>query len=134
MQFALTFVPLFFLGGGLVEAGYSVTGWFCVGSSIAIAIAGFEVPRARQRRLFRTSPFTTGERALTINEDGIAAIFPNATAQYGWQAFTRYRETELSFLLLSSSDETGLWIPKRVMSPQKIEELRYILKARLPAR
>jgi hypothetical protein len=133
-QFVLTFVPLFFLGAGLVDAGFSVAGWFCMGFAIAIAFAAYEVPRARRRRQFRTSPFAAGERVLTINANGIAAIFPNATAQYGWQAFTRCRETELSFLLLTAPYSIGLWIPKREMSPQQIEELRHILKARLPAR
>jgi hypothetical protein len=133
-QFALTFVPLFLVGAGLVDAGFSVAGWFCMGLSIAIAFAAYEVPRARRRRQFRSSPLAPGERTLAINEKGIAAVFPNATAQYGWQAFMRYRETELSFLLLTSPHTVGLWIPKREMSPQQIEELRHLLKAQLPAR
>lgn len=105
-----------------------------MGLSIAIAFAAYEVPRAQRRRQFRSSPFAAGERVLTFNENGIAAIFPNAAAQYGWQAFTRCRETELSFLLLTAPYSIGLWIPKRAMSPQQIEELRHILKARLPER
>lgn len=133
-QFALTFVPLFFVGAGLVDAGSSVAGWSCMGLSIAIAFAAYEVPRARRRRQFRTRPFASGERTLTINENGIATTFPNATAQYGWQAFTRYRETELSILLFTSPYSIGVWIPKREMSPQQIDELRHILKARLPVR
>jgi SRSO17 transposase len=105
-----------------------------MGLSIAIAFAAYEVPRARRRQQFRTSPFARGERALTINENGIATTFPNATAQYGWQAFTRYRETDLSILLFTSPYSIGVWIPKREMSPQQIDELRHILKARLPVR
>ena len=105
-----------------------------MGLSIAIAFAAYEVPRSRRRRQFRISPFAAGERVLTINERGIAAIFPNATAQYGWQAFTRYRETELSILLFTSPCSIGVWIPKREMSSQQIDELRHILKARLPVR
>jgi len=133
-QFVLTFVPLFFAGAGLVNAGSSVAGWSCMGLSIAIAFAAYEVPRARRRRQFRTSPFAAGERTLIIDENGIATTFPNAMAQYGWQAFTRYRETELSILIFTSPRTIGVWIPKREMSPQQIDELRHILKGRLPVR
>jgi hypothetical protein len=131
-QFAISFVPLFFIGAGLVGSGNTVAGFLCMGLSIAIALGAYEVPKARRRRQFRNSPLTDGERILRVNENGVAADFPNATVQYGWQAFTRYRETDLSFLLFSSADQIGVWIPKRVMSPLQIEELRHILKARLP--
>jgi hypothetical protein len=134
LQFLLTFVPLFFVGAIFVDAGFGITGWICMVLSIAVAFAAYEVPRARQRRLFGTSPLATGQRVLTFDDDGIAAIFPNSIAHYEWQAFARYRETDLSFLLLASPYRVNLWVPKREMSPQQIEELRYILNARLPAR
>lgn len=130
-QFILTFVPLFVIGAGLVDFGFSVAGWLCIGLALSIAFAVYEVPRARRRRQFRTTPSATAERALSINEKGIAATSPNGTAHYGWQAFTRYRETDLSFLLLTSPYKVSVWIPKREMSPQQIEELRHILAVRL---
>jgi YcxB-like protein len=134
LYFALTFVPLFFAGVGLVGAGFPLAGWVCVGLSITIAIATYEIPRVRRRRQFRTSPSAAEERVIKINETGVATVSPNVSAQYGWQAFTRYRETDLSFLLFGSPYVAGVWIPKRVMSPEQIEELRGILNARLPTR
>src|SRR5258708_29809394 len=68
-QFVLTFVPLFFLGAGLAASGFPAVGWFCLGLSIVIALAAYEVPRARRRRRFRTTPRATEERGLTIGND-----------------------------------------------------------------
>ena len=133
IQFGLTFVPLFFVGVGLVDAGSPVAGWSCMGLSIAIAFAAYEVPRARQRRRFRATPRATEERVLTISKDGIAAIHTYANWQREWQAFTSYRETEASFLLLIAPYTVGLYIPKRVMSPEQIKELREMLRTRLSA-
>lgn len=132
LQFALTFVPIFFLGAALGASGSEVAGWLVMGLSIAIALAGYEVPRVRRRRQFRSSLNAAGEITLVINESGIAGSFPNHKAQYEWQAFTRYRETELSILLFTSPESVGLWIPKRAASSQQIEELRRLLKKRLP--
>jgi hypothetical protein len=119
-QFALTFVPLFFVGAGLAASEFTTAGWFCMGSSFVIALAAFEVPRLRRRRRFRATPSATEARVLTIAEDGISAISPNSRCQYGWQAFTQYRETNLCFLLLSAPYAVTLYIPKRVMSPEQI--------------
>jgi len=131
-QFAISFVPLFFIGAGLIGSGDTIAGLLCMASSIAIALGAYEVPKARRRRKFRNSVSADGERVLRIDENGVAADFPYARAQYEWQAFTQYRETDLTFLLFRSTDQIGVWIPKRLMSPVQIEELRQILKARLP--
>jgi hypothetical protein len=133
VQFVLTFVPLFFLGAGLAASGFSAAGWFCVGSSIVIALAAYEVPRARLRRRFRATPRATEERGLTIGKHSIAAISPTGSWQFVWQAFAQYRETKTSFLLLTTPYTVGLYIPKREMSPEQIKELREMLKIRLSA-
>ena len=93
----------------------------------------WEVPRLRRKKHFRTSPFTAAERILTIDDRGVSAVLHNCMFRYEWEAFTRYRETQFTFLLLTSSYDGFAWIPKRVMSPPQIEELRQQLKARLLA-
>jgi len=67
-QFVLTFVPLFFLGAGLAASGFFAVGWLCVGSSIVIAHAAYEVPRVRRRRRFRDTPRAREQRVLTIGQ------------------------------------------------------------------
>jgi YcxB-like protein len=130
-QFLLSFTTLFLLGGFLITTGSSVTGWLCVGLSIATALASYEVPRILQRRVFRASPFTKGEWSITINDDGITVKFPMVKSESEWRAFTRYRETKAGFVLCVSTDHIGPWIPKREMSGEQIEELRQILNTRL---
>jgi hypothetical protein len=133
LQFFLTFVPLFFLGGYLGAGGYQVAGWSCAIASIGIALASYEVPRLHQRKEFRTSSSAQGERSVSVDETGITITVPHGHSQYDWRAFTQYRETKSSFLVFMSSQRVSFWIPKRVMSAAQIEELRGILKIRLTA-
>jgi hypothetical protein len=75
-----------------------------------------------------------GNRGFLLSaKDGIAAISPSGSWQVVWQAFTQYRETKASFLLLTAPYTVGMYIPKRVMSPEQITELREMLKIRLSA-
>lgn len=133
LQFFLTFVPLFFLGGYLGAAGYEGAGWSCVIASVGVALAGYEVPRWRQRRLLRKSPSAQGERSVVVDDKGIEMVFSHGHSQLDWSGFTKYRETRNSFQLFTSPERMALWIPKRVMSAAQIEELRGILKTRLTA-
>lgn len=130
-QFVLSFVPMFLLGMVLTGEGFSGVGWLCIGLSVAVALAGYEVPRLLQRRLFRTSPSVQGERLLTFNDEGITTTLPFGQTQYEWKGFTRYHETKAIFVLFMSPHQMGLWVPKRVMTPAQIEELRRVLHAKM---
>lgn len=131
VQFFLTFVPLFLLGGYLGAAGYDAAGWSCVVLAGGVALAGYEVPRWRQRRSFRTSPSAGGERSVVVDEKGIEMVFLHGHSQLDWPGFTQYRETRNFFLLFTSPDRLALWIPKRVMSANQIDDLRGLLRNHL---
>ena len=100
-------------------------------ASIGVALAGYEVPRSQQRRLFRSSPSAGRERSVVVDENGIEVVFPHGHSQLDWSGFTEYRETKNSFLFFTSPERVAIWIPKRVMSAAQIEELRGILRTHL---
>ena len=97
-------------------------------ASIGIALAAYEVPRLRHRKLIRATPLAHGERIVSIEEKGITVTLPHGHSQYEWRAFLQYRETKTSFLFFMSPWQVSFWIPKRVMSAPQIEEIRGILK------
>jgi hypothetical protein len=132
IQFLWSFVPLGLIGSLAFEAGYRIEGGICLGASFAIAMAGYEIPKMELRRHYGTSTLAVGERVINIDAGGITSTLPTGSVQYKWQAYTRYRETDRLFALLISPYQVGTWIPKRVMSPEQIKELRELLKARLP--
>jgi hypothetical protein len=74
-----------------------------------------------------------GEIVLLLNDKGIDSTFATGKSQLQWRAFTKYKETGHVFVL-SMSRTRGIFIPKRVMSPQQIEELRSLLKAQIPSK
>jgi hypothetical protein len=133
LQWFLTFVPLFLLGGSWASHGYEIAGGICLISSIGIALAGYEVPRLHHRKVFRTSKTVQWERTVTVDERGITTTLPVGQLQYEWRAFSRFSETKTSFLLCTSPQLVSVWIPKRAMSPAQIDELRGILRMRTTA-
>jgi len=130
IQFLLTFVPIFVLGYILGTEGFVLVAWICVASSIAIAFAGYEVPRMLLRRQFNAAPTAKGERLLTINNENMVSSLPSVEARYRWDAFTHYRETKGVFVLFVSPRQVGFWIPKRVMSREQIQELRHLCETK----
>jgi hypothetical protein len=97
LQFFLTFVPLFFLGGCLGASGFETVGYTCMVASIGIALAAYEVPRFRRRKLIRATPLAHGERIVSIEEKGITVTLPHGHSQYEWRAFHNTVKQERPF-------------------------------------
>jgi YcxB-like protein len=130
IQFCLTFVPLFFLGCYLAEDGFIIAGWSCVVLSVAIGLAGYEMPIWQLRQKLQASAFANAKVVLSTGDNGIALTYPGVRTEFEWRAFVRWRETKTLFLFFLSSEQIGLWIPKRAMSQEQVEQLRQILKGR----
>jgi hypothetical protein len=65
-----------------------------------------------------------------FDDEGTVATFPTGESRLDWRAYTKYKETGSLFLLFFSPYRYTS-IPKRAMSPEQIEELRGLLKARI---
>ena len=98
--------------------------------SAVIGIAVYEVPRIQVKRSLRNSPSAQGEIVLSLDDEGTIATFPTGESRLNWRAYTKYKETGSMFLLFFSQYRY-MSIPKRVMTPQQIEDLRALVKARI---
>jgi YcxB-like protein len=128
--YILLLAVLFFIGTYLVQNHYPVAGIVWLALSALIAIGMYEIPRRRARRAMTQNTSAQGEIVLTVEARGIAAVFPTGSSQVEWRAYTNYKETSHLFLLRSGP---GRWtyVPKRVLSPEKVQQLREILRNHL---
>jgi hypothetical protein len=67
---------------------------------------------------------------VALDDEGTVATFPTGESRLNWQAYTKYKETGCMFLLFFSPYRY-MSIPNRVMTPQQIEDLRALVKARI---
>jgi hypothetical protein len=116
----------------LINHGFAVIGWSWLSLSVAMGIATYELPRVQLRRSFRATPSARGEIVLTISDKGTEASFATGRTRLDWGAYTRYKESA-GFFLLYVSPARYSWIPKRAMSVQQIDELRSMLRDKIPA-
>jgi cation transport ATPase len=128
--FVLLLSLLFLVGVFLIDHDLPVAGWLWLALSTAIGIAVYEVPRIQVRRSLRDSPSAQGEIVVVLDGEGTLTTFPTGESRLSWAAYTKYKETGSMFLLFVSPHRC-LSIPKRAMTPQQIEELRSLVKARV---
>ena len=128
--FVLLLALLFLVGIYLLNHGLPVAGWLWLALSAAIGIAVYQVPRIQVRRNLRDSPSAHGEIVITLDGEGTVTTFPTGESRLNWGAYTKYKETGSMFLLFVSPNRC-MSIPKRAMTPQQIEELRGLVKARI---
>ena len=131
--FILFLALMFLVDIYLVNHDLTTIGWIWLATSAGIGIAVYEVPRFQIRRAMRRNPYMEGEIVLRLNDEGIEAIFSTGKSQLQWRAHTKYKETAHLFVLCMSSGRS-MSIPKRVMSPQQVEELRGLLSERIPSK
>lgn len=131
--FVLLLVLSFAIAVHLIESDFATAGWIWLVLSFALGIAMYEVPRFQARRAVHRNPFAQGEIIFTVDDNGVTARFPTATAHLKWPAFLKYQETT-NFFLLFFYPAQYWWIPKRVMSAEEAGDLRQALKAHIAPR
>ena len=128
--FVLLLILLFLVGIYLLDHDLIVIGWIWIGMSATVGLLTYEIPRYSLRRAMAQNPSAQGEITFVFTEVGVAAMFPTGESRLGWQAFTKFKETEHLFLIFFSRYGYN-YVPKRVMSPGEVDELRGILKSRV---
>lgn len=76
---------------------------------------------------FSKNPVLRESRRLEINEDGVKTDAGIASSQMSWKAYLRFVEWKDTFLLYTSPACFSI-IPKRVLQPGQVDELRQLLK------
>jgi hypothetical protein len=85
------------------------------------------------RRDYRKHPNFSVPQVVNINEEGIQTVSDIAEGSAKWSAFTRFRETKNLFMIHMGS-RIFRAIPKRALSASQIEELRQLLRSKLPSK
>jgi hypothetical protein len=127
----VVFLALMFLVGiYLVHHDLGTIGWAWLALSVALGIAVYEVPQLQARRAINKNPSARSDIVLNISDAGIDGVAATGNTQLLWKAYTKYKETEHAFLL-DSDYGRRLFIPKRAMPPEQIQELRELLRTYL---
>jgi hypothetical protein len=109
-QHALNVVlPPLFIGAGWL--------WIGLGGSYQLSA----------RIQFSKNPVLREPRRLEITDEGVTTDAGIASSQMSWKAYLRFVEWKDSFLLYTSP-VCFVIIPKRVLQPAQVDELRQLLK------
>lgn len=131
--FGLLLAAMFSVGIYLIAHDLAEVGWFWLAVSASLGIVVYAVPPIQIRRELRRRPDLQGEIVLLLGPEGIEVTFATGKSQVQWRAYTKYKETAHLFVLTASSSGSR-FIPKKVMSPQQLEELRGLLRAQIPSK
>ena len=131
--FALLLAGMFAVGIYLVGHDLAGVGWIWLAISAVLGVVVYAVPPIQIRRELRRRPDLQGEIVLFLSPEGIEVTFATGKSQLQWRAYSKYRETAHLFVLTASSSGSR-FIPKRVMSPQQLEEMRGLLRTQIPSK
>jgi hypothetical protein len=130
--FAVLLAAMFAVGIYLVGRDLAEVGWIWLAISAVLGVVVYALPPIQIRRDLRRRPDLQGEIVLRFSPEGIELTFPTGKSQLQWRAYTKYKETAHLFVLTASSGSR--FIPKRVMSPQQLEEMRGLLRTQIPSK
>jgi hypothetical protein len=98
-----------------------------------LGIVVYVAPPIQTRRALRRSPVLQGEIVLLLDADGVESTFATGKSRLHWRAFTGCKETPDVFVLHTSSLRPT-FIPRRLLSLEQTEELRELLRTRIPGK
>ncbi len=82
------------------------------------------------RSQFAKSPAVRDPRRIEFNDDGVTTDAGIASSQVSWKAYLRYVESKDTFLLYTSP-ACFIIIPKRVLQPEQVTELRELIQTHI---
>jgi hypothetical protein len=103
--------------------------WFILFFSLFLLAERYFLGPRRARRVYRTSPNTSAERHLLIDENGLKLEMREETSEMRWGAFQRAHELRDVFLLMYGPKSFYI-VPKRVLVPDLLDQFRSLLLAK----
>jgi hypothetical protein len=82
------------------------------------------------RNQFAKNPALRGPRRVEFNDDGVTTDAGIASSQARWKAYLRYVESKDTFLLYTSP-ACFVIVPKRVLQPEQVIELRRLFQTHI---
>jgi hypothetical protein len=124
MLLLITFV----IGVFLIRRGLPEVGWPWVIFAIGIGLSAYTIPRFLARR--RHKRLKEGEVVWSFGDTGTTTISSKGKAELLWAAYSKHKETPELFVLFFQSGRC-VFIPKRMLSQDRIGELRQVLQAHI---
>ena len=93
-------------------------------------IGSGQIYQLSARSQFAKSPALRDPRRVEFNEDGVTTDAGIASSQVSWKAYLRYVESKDTFLLYTSP-ACFVIVPKRVLQPEQVTELRELIQTHL---
>jgi hypothetical protein len=124
---AILLLITFGIGVFLIRRGLPEVGWPWVIFAIGIGLSAYTIPRFLARRL------NEGEVIWSFGDTGTTTTSSKGKAELLWAAYSKYKETPQLFVLFFQSGRCA-FIPKRVLSQDRIGELRQVLQAHIGQR
>lgn len=94
--------------------------WIWIGSGRAYIFSA--------KKQFAKAPALREPRTIELNDEGMTTDAGVASSKTSWKAYVRFVESKDSFLLYTSPACFNI-IPKRVLQPEQVTELRQLLQA-----
>ncbi len=110
-----------------------VGGAFLVLIALFVYICVCLLPSAAIQRARRGQLTVDGPITMAFTETGFAVRSPYSSFEIAWPAVPRVLETR-EFLLIFASSVSAQRLPKRVLSPEELTEVRHLLQRRLGKR
>jgi YcxB-like protein len=82
-------------------------------------------------RDFRRHPNFSRQQTLRVDEDGLYKRSEVGQSETKWFAYTRFRETQNLFVLYLGERQAEV-VPKRALSNAQLDELRQLLRKKIP--
>ena len=93
--------------------------WLWIGAGVPYQLSA--------RKQFARNPILREQRRVEFSDDGVKTDAGIASSQLSWKAYLRYVESKDSFLLYTSP-ACFVIVPKRVLQPEQVNELRQLLQ------
>jgi hypothetical protein len=119
-----------FMEGSSIGRAY-IAGWEYLALVWAIVLVFVPIAqRVAVSRLYRTTPSLQQEQTHQFSELGFRTTNPLANTDFRWDAIVRMAETR-DFFLFYVSKSIAIFLPKRVLQPGELHDLRALLKTQL---
>jgi YcxB-like protein len=82
------------------------------------------------KKQFTKNPVLREPRSIELNDEGVTTDAGIASSQVSWKAYLRYVESKDTFLLYTNP-ACFIIVPKRVLQPEQVNELRQLFQAHI---
>ena len=107
--------------------------WFIVGLGIFGGLYLYLFPWIPVLTVRKGQPSIDGPHAMNLNDGGVQVVSPHSRFELGWEAVVKALETA-EFFFIYTGKNVAQMLPKRVLTPDALMQVRALLRSRLGRR